>query len=77
MIDVINKNKDKKVCVVSHGTALSVMLSKWCELKVNNDTKYIEIYFNNNMVFDGNWNVPELFKLVFDGEQLISIENIR
>ena len=54
------------------------MLKTWCDIRLNEDTKLIEIYYDNKMVFDGNCNCPELFKLVFDeNDNLISIMNIR
>ena len=76
--DILNINKNKIICIVSHGTAISAMLKKWCDIKLNEDAKLIEIYFHDNLVFDGNWNCPELFKLDFDdNNDLISIKNIR
>ena len=78
LIDVLGNNLGKRLTIVSHGTSLSMMLSKWCDLKVNNQTQLIEIYFNNELVFDGDWQAPELFKLVFDEENnLKSIKNIK
>lgn len=78
LLDIINANKYKNIAVVSHGTALTFMLSKYCDIKLNEETRLLEIYFNNKLVFDGNWNCPELFKLEFDNNNiLISIENIR
>ena len=54
------------------------MLKKWCDIKLNEETKLIEIYFNNELVFDGNWGCPELFKLEFDdNNNLINIENVK
>lgn len=75
--EIINNNKGKNIAIVSHGTALSSMLTTWCEVKLNEETKLIEIYFKGNLVFDGNWKAPELFKLEFDNDNLISIENVR
>lgn len=75
--EIINKNKGKNIAIVSHGTALSSMLTTWCEVKLNEETKLIEIYFKGTRVFDGNWKAPELFKLEFDNDNLISIENVR
>ena len=75
--ELLVKYEDKRVMIVSHGTALTVMLSKWCRLQLNETTKLIEIYFKDKLVFDGNWSSPELFKLIFDKDQLVSIENIR
>ena len=40
-------------------------------------TDKIEIYFDNKLAFDGNWQCPELFKLEFEDDNLISIENIK
>lgn len=75
--DILN-NKDKNIAVVSHGTAISVMLKTWCDIKLNEETKLIEIYFNGKLVFDGNWNCPELFKLEFDDDNnLETIRNIK
>ena len=76
--EIINSNRNKNIAIVSHGTAISTMLKTWCDVKLNEDTKLIEIYYDHKMVFDGNWNCPELFKLVFDeNDSLISIMNIR
>lgn len=75
--EIINNNKGKNIALVSHGTALSSMLTTWCEVKLNEETKLIELYFKGNLVFDGNWKAPELFKLEFDNDNLISIENVR
>ena len=74
--EILANNNDKKICIVSHGTAISSMLVKWCDVRLNEDTKLIEIYFKNNLIFDGNWACPELFKLVFDNNNLIEIQNI-
>ncbi len=76
--DILNKHSNKKIAVVSHGTAISTMLSKCCDVILNEDNKLIEIYFNNEMVFDGNWNCPELFELEFDDKNVLkSIKNIK
>ena len=78
ILEILNNNKNKKIAIISHGTAISIMLSKWCDVKLNEDTKLIEIYFKDKLVFDGNWKCPELFKLEFDeNNDLISIQNIK
>ena len=74
----VDVNRDKKIAIISHGTAISAMLKKWCNIKLNEETKLVEIYFNNELVFDGSWKCPELFKLEFDdNNNLISIKNIK
>ena len=78
LLEILNDNKGKAIAVVSHGTAISTMLKTWCNVILNENTKLIEFYFNNNLVFDGNWNCPELFKLEFsEKDNLVSINNIR
>lgn len=77
LLEIINNNKDKTIAIVSHGTAISAMLKTWCNVLLNEETKLIELYFNDKLVFDGNWNCPELFKLEFDDNNLISISIIR
>lgn len=78
IMDVLSEHPNKQIAIVSHGTAISTLLSKWCDVVLNEDTKLIEIYFNKKLVFDGDWKCPELFKLEFDdNNMLISINNIR
>lgn len=78
LLEILSNNKDKNVAIVSHGTAITTMLKRWCDIKLNDENKLVEIYFNNNLVFDGNWGCPELFKLKFDdNNELISIENVK
>lgn len=78
ILDILNNNNGKNIAIVSHGTAISAMLKTWCDVKLNEETKLIEIYFNDKFVFDENWKCPELFKLEFDDKNnLININNIR
>ena len=78
LMEILDNNKNKIITIISHATAISAMLSKWCDIRLNEDSKLVEIYFNNNMIFDGNWDCPELFKLEFDdNNNLINIKNIK
>ena len=43
--EILNLNKGKVIAIVSHGTAISAMLKKWCDVKLNEETKFIEIFF--------------------------------
>ncbi|MFI3260629.1 MAG: histidine phosphatase family protein [bacterium] len=75
--NVYTTNKYKNIAILSHGTAICALLEKWCDLKYNKNNGLNEIFFNNKMIFDGNFNAPEVFKLVFDeSDILIDIENI-
>lgn len=73
IFEIIKSNKNKKIFICSHSTAMTFLFMNWCNL--NFDTK--ELTFNNKIIFDMNWHTPELFKLIFDDNlKLISIENI-
>jgi broad specificity phosphatase PhoE len=70
--DILNKHKGKKVVVLSHGTASLSLLKKWCEVSF-----LMPIKFNDKEIFDGKFNYCETFKLTFDNDKLINIENIK
>ena len=72
LYEIINDNKDKNIFICSHSTAITFLLMNWCKL----DLEKNELLFKNRTIFDMNWDAPELFKLVFDNNDLISIENI-
>ena len=80
LIRVINDYKNKRIAIVSHGTAISFWLDKWCDVFVNynNDNKMnTKIVFKNKIIFDNNISAPCVFKIVFDDNNIIiSIENI-
>ena len=77
LFDLLEKYNNKTIMIFSHGTALTTMLKDWCDIKYNFDTKLVELYFNGEKVFDGNWNTPELFRLEFDDNKLINIKNVK
>ena len=63
----------KKIAIVSHATALSFLLKKWCEMNYGS-----ECFFEGTPFFDGIWNYCETFRLIFNSKkELQSIENIR
>lgn len=79
LIRVINDYKNKRIAIVSHGTAISFLLDKWCDVFVNynNDNKMnTKVVFKNKIIFDNNISAPCVFKIVFDDNNIISIENI-
>lgn len=71
--EIIKKYKGKKVLIVGHAIALSVLLSRWCT--IDRTGPYL---YNNKAFFDGHWNYCETFKLVFDDlDHLASIDCIK
>ena len=71
LMKVLKENNGKSVAIVSHATAITFLLMN---LGTYKDSK---IYFNNQLLMDENfvWNAPEVFKLEFNNNDLIKIEN--
>ena len=76
IIKILNENKNKRIAIVSHATAISYLLKKWCDIQIVDDK--LRYTFNNNILLDGYFDYCETFKLEFDDtNNLISIENIK
>ena len=73
---ILEEKKKKKVVIISHATAISYLLKKWCNIEiVDNKLRYL---FNGKILLDGYFNYCETFKLVFDdNNNLINIDNIK
>lgn len=76
IMKILNEYPDKRIAIVSHGTAISYLLKKWCEIDIfDNKLRYS---FKKKMIFEGYFNYCETFKLEFDNEnKLINIESIK
>ena len=75
IMKILNENKNKRIAIVSHATAISYLLKKWCNINIVNDK--LRYSFNNNVIFDGYFNYCETFKLEFDdNNELVDIKNI-
>ena len=76
IMKILNEYHDKRIAIVSHGTAISYLLKKWCEIDIfDNKLRYS---FKKKMIFEGYFNYCETFKLEFDNEnKLINIESIK
>ncbi len=62
-----------RVAVVSHDTALTALLSTWCEIGYNYDEDII-LSYNEKTIIDGNWTAPHVIKVVFEGTAVKDIE---
>lgn len=67
-LKILNKNKGKRIAIVSHGAALKFLLLKWCNVSENN-----EIEYNKKEILLYS---PGIIKLVFEGNSLIELEQI-
>ena len=72
LIDVIDKYKDKRIVIVSHGSAILWLLKQWC--KVDLVDKYVT--FNDKVILEDNVFNCTTFKLEFDDKRLVDIEKI-
>ena len=70
---ILEKYKDKRIAVFSHGYAITFYLLKYCEL-VNIENKRLKIKFKNKIIYDNRINAPEVFKLTFNDKDIINIE---
>lgn len=80
LINVLDSYCGERIAIVSHGTAMLFLLGKWCDISLINNDDYklgVRIKFNGVSIFEGNFSAPEIFKLIFDSDNLISIENIK
>ena len=76
IMEIVNENKNKRIAIVSHATAISYLLKKWCDIQIVDDK--LRYTFNNNILLDGYFDYCETFKLEFDDiNNLINIENIK
>lgn len=76
IMKILNEYPNKRIAIVSHATAISYLLKKWCDVSIVDDK--LRYSFKNEIVLDGYFNYCETFKLVFDDEnKLIDIKNIK
>ena len=71
---ILDNYKDKRIVLVSHGAAITFLLMNWCRLvSADLGTKSRHLTFNNKDVINGVINCPQVFKLEFDGNDLVNI----
>ena len=75
--EILNKYKDKRIAVFSHGYAITFYLLKYCKLIDVTEDKNLTFSFNDRIFFDKRINAPEVFKLTFDDKELVDIELIQ
>ena len=72
LMEVVDKYKDKRIVIVSHGSAILWLLKQWC--KVDLVDKYVT--FNDKVILEDNVFNCTTFKLEFDDKRLVDIEKI-
>lgn len=74
VMKIINENKGKRIVIVSHGTAISYLLKKWCDIEIEDDK--MKYSFNGKILLHNYFDYCETFKLEFDSNKLVDIQNI-
>ena len=75
IMSIINENDNKRIAIVSHGTAISYLLKKWCDLSIVNDK--IRYSYKDKILLDGYLDYCVIFKLEFDENNLVDINIIK
>ena len=75
MKNILMFETGNRVVLVSHSTALTCLLSAWCEIGHNYDDEIILSYGDETIV-DGHWTAPMVYKVVFDGMNVLDIQVI-
>lgn len=73
MKNILMFETGNRVAVVSHSTALTCLLSAWCETGRNYNGEII-LSYNGESIIDGSFTAPMIFKVVFDGMNVLSVE---
>ena len=75
ILRILNDNKNKRIAIISHGTAMTFLLYKWCNIEYINDK--LRYSFCEKLLLEGHIDNCDCFKLEFDdNNNLINIENI-
>jgi len=76
--EVLEKYKNKKIVMVSHGTAITFFLMNYCKLEsIDLDTKKRHLTFNGKDVINDTIKNTDIFKLEYNDKKIVNIELIR
>ena len=67
--ELINKYNNKNILLVTHYINIIYLLRIWCNIKYKED-----IIYNNKVITNSTTNDPNIFKLTFNNNKIISIE---
>ena len=73
MKNILMFETGNRVAVVGHSTALTCLMSAWCEIGHNYDDEII-LSYGDETIIDGHFSAPMVFKVVFDGMNVVSLE---
>lgn len=75
LMKVLKENQGKRVAIVSHATAITFLFMNMFEYKLDS----MKIKYNEKTIIDESfvWKAPEVFKIIYEDNELVSIENVR
>ena len=68
LFEVLQNNHGKRIVIVSHHTALTFLLKSLIDVEMGNSIKEKTFTFNNKVIFTGDLDFCETFKLEFDDD---------
>ncbi len=71
--NVLMFESGNRVAIVSHSTAITCLLSAWCDIGHNYNDEII-LSYNEETIVDGHFEAPMIFKITFDGMNVKNIE---
>ena len=74
--NVLMFESGNRVAIVSHSTAITCLLSAWCDIGHNYNDEIILSYKDETIV-DGHFDAPMIFKITFDGMNVKNIECLK
>ncbi len=72
MKNILMFETGNRVAVVSHSTALTTLLTAWCDIGYNVDDNII-LSFADKTIIDGRYTAPMVFKVTFDGMNVLDV----
>lgn len=77
IVKILKENSGKKIAIVTHATAMTFLLMKWCELKsADSNGKKRCLYLKDKEVINDGFKTPEIFELIFEQDVLVDINRI-
>ena len=73
MKNILMFESGNRVAIVSHATAITCLLSSWCQYGLNYNDQIILTY-NDRTIVDGSFTAPHVFKVTFDGMNVLDVE---
>ena len=73
--EIIEKNKGQTIAIFSHHLALFALLMNFCNQNYKGNHLYLT--FKNELEITTKWDAPDIYKLVLQNTEIITIEHIK